>query len=136
LDGLLSASWILTGVLLTPTTHPLEDLGLPFSELEIKVAVDNMPADKAPGPDDFSIAFVRSCWDITKDDLMRVINAFSELSASNFSIINTANIVLLPKNKDCAESITEFRPISLIHLVPKIVAKKSISINNKLKTVH
>jgi hypothetical protein len=72
-------------------------LGLPFSELEIKEAVDDMPADKAPGPDGFSITFVRSCWDIIKDDLMKVINAFSELSTSNFSIINTANIVLLPK---------------------------------------
>jgi hypothetical protein len=107
---------------LNPTTHHLEDLGLPFSELEIKEAVDDMPADKAPGPDGFSIAFVRSCWDIIKDDLMKVINAFSELSTSNFSIINTANIVLLPK-KDGAESITEFRPISLIHVVPKIIAK-------------
>jgi hypothetical protein len=53
---------------------------------------------------------------------MKTINAFSDLSASNLHILNTANIVLLPK-KDGAESITNFRPISLIHVVPKIIAK-------------
>ncbi|XP_071680438.1 uncharacterized protein [Lolium perenne] len=107
---------------LNPTAHQLEDLGLPFSEEEIKEAIDDMPADKAPGPDGFSIAFFCSCWDIIKDDLMLTINAFSELSASNFHIINTANIVLLPK-KDGAEAVTDFRPISLIHVIPKIIAK-------------
>jgi hypothetical protein len=42
---------------LNPSFHPLEDLGLPFTEDEIKEAVDDMPPDKAPGPDGFSIAF-------------------------------------------------------------------------------
>jgi hypothetical protein len=107
---------------LNPTAHLLENLGLPFTEAEIKEAVEDMPTDKAPGPDGFSIAFFRSCWDIIKEDLMKTINAFSELSATNFHILNTANIVLLPK-KDGAESITDFRPISLIHVIPKIIAK-------------
>jgi hypothetical protein len=115
---LLDFNW----TVLNPIVHSLEDLGLPFSVFEIKEAIDDMPADKAPGPDGFSVSFFRSCWDIIKDDLIRAINAFSELSASNFHIINTANIVLLPK-KDGAESITDFRPISLIHVVPKIIAK-------------
>ena len=105
-----------------PSTHALEDLDLPFSELEIKEAIDDMPSEKAPGPDGFSIAFFQSCWDIVKDDLMRAITSFSEQSASNFAILNTANIVLIPK-KDGAEAITDFRPISLIHVVPKIIAK-------------
>ncbi|KAK1603340.1 hypothetical protein QYE76_018353 [Lolium multiflorum] len=107
---------------LNPSTHPLEDLGMTFTEDEIKEALDDMPADKAPGPDGFTIAFFRSCWDISKDDLMSAINAFSELPASNFHVINTTNVVLLPK-KDGAKSILDFRPISLIHVVPKIIAK-------------
>jgi hypothetical protein len=56
----------------------LEDLDLPFSELEIKEAIDDMPADKAPGPDGYSITFFRSCWEIIKDDIMKAVNAFSE----------------------------------------------------------
>jgi hypothetical protein len=31
--------------------HDLDDLGLPFSKLEIKNTIDDMPSDKAPGPD-------------------------------------------------------------------------------------
>jgi hypothetical protein len=53
-------------------------------EHEIKSTIDDMPLDKAPGPNSFTIAFFRSCWPIIREDLMLVINAFSELSASNF----------------------------------------------------
>jgi retron-type reverse transcriptase len=90
--------------------------------LEIKEAIEDLPLDKAPGPDGFSMAFFHSCWDIIKADLMEVIKAFSELSTQNFHILNTANMVLLPK-KDGADAITDFRPISLIHGIPKIIAK-------------
>jgi hypothetical protein len=99
---------------LNPTVHLLDNLGLPFTEAEILEAIEDMPTDKAPGPDGFSMAFFRYCWEIVKGDLMQTINAFLELSATNFHILNTANIVLLPR-KDGAESITDFRPISLIH---------------------
>jgi retron-type reverse transcriptase len=37
-------------------------------------------------------------------------------------IINKANTALLPK-KEGAGSILDFRPISLIHMIPKIIAK-------------
>jgi hypothetical protein len=56
------------------TSHSLEDLDLPFSENEIKETILEMPSDKAPGPDGFSMAFFRTCWDIIKDDLMGIIN--------------------------------------------------------------
>ena len=81
-----------------------------------------MPPDKAPGPDGYTINFIRSFWVIIKEDLMAVINAFSELNINNFQVINTASIALLPK-KDGADSISGFRPISLIHMIPKIIAK-------------
>ena len=105
-----------------PAVEALEDLGLPFSEVEIKAAFEDMPADKAPGPDGFTVNFLRACWIIIKDDLMKVIDAFSELTINNFHVINSACIALLPK-KEGADSISDFRPISLIHIVPKILAK-------------
>ena len=40
----------------------------------------------------------------------------------NLNLVNKANIVLIPK-KDGAESITDYRPISLIHAVAKIISK-------------
>ena len=107
---------------IAPETRDLEDLALPFSAEEVKLAVEDMPKDKAPGPDGFTTAFFSSCWETIQPDLMRVIDAFSELSVNNFHIINSANIALLPK-KDGATSISDFRPISLIHIIPKILAK-------------
>jgi PIN domain nuclease of toxin-antitoxin system len=40
----------------------------------------------------------------------------------NFHWLNSANIALLPK-KDGAEEVSDYRPISLIHAIAKIVAK-------------
>ena len=100
----------------------MDDLALPFSEEEIKLAIDDMPKDKAPGPDGFTTAFFSSCWEIIQPDFMRVIDSFSELSIQNFQVINSANVVLLPK-KDGADSVLDFRPISLIHIITKIITK-------------
>ena len=53
---------------------------------------------------------------------MLVINNFSNLNARNLHWLNSANIALIPK-KDGAEDISDFRPISLIHAVAKLIAK-------------
>jgi mannosylglycoprotein endo-beta-mannosidase len=97
-------------------------LGENFTEEEVIGAIKSMPSDKAPGPDGFTGAFYKACWPIIKVDVMRVIYLFSNLHAHNFRWLNSANIALLPK-KDGAEELTDFRPISLIHGVAKIIAK-------------
>lgn len=53
---------------------------------------------------------------------MNAINLFGNLHAENFHWLNSANVALLPK-KDGAGSISEFRPISLIHGIAKIITK-------------
>jgi hypothetical protein len=40
----------------------------------------------------------------------------------NFDLLNTANLVLLPK-KEGAEKIGDYHPISLIHSIAKLLAK-------------
>ena len=52
---------------------------------------------------------------------MRVIHLFGNLHTENFNWLNSANIALLPKKG--AEVITDFRPISLIHAIAKIIVK-------------
>ncbi|WVZ90528.1 hypothetical protein U9M48_036821, partial [Paspalum notatum var. saurae] len=81
-----------------------------------------MPGDKAPGPDGFTGAFFSKCWDIVKGDLLSAANAFHLLRTSNLAIVNTANIVLIPK-KEGATSVADYRPISLIHSFAKIISK-------------
>ena len=47
-----------------PSIHDLDELGLPFTEEEIRGAIFDLPIDKAPGPDGFTSNFFRSCWPI------------------------------------------------------------------------
>jgi hypothetical protein len=100
----------------------LDCLADPFSEAEVKGAIFQMPSDKAPGPDGFTGAFFKRCWETIKEDLMGVINQFGNLHAENFHWLNSANIALLPK-KEGAEEVGDFRPISLIHATAKIISK-------------
>jgi hypothetical protein len=100
----------------------LEDLGERFSELEMFAAIKSMPSDKAPGLDGFTGAFYKACWQTMKHDVMWVVHLFSNLHAENFHWLNSANVALIP-NKEGAEAISDFCPISLIHGVAKIVAK-------------
>jgi hypothetical protein len=98
----------------------LSDLDAPFLEEEVKAVVDDTACDKAPEPDGFTGAFFKACWNTMKDDIMAVINQFSNLHSSNLHWLNSANIALIPK-KDGAEDVTDFRPISLIHAISKLI---------------
>ena len=40
---------------------------------EIKRAVDGMKDDRAPGPDGFNATFVKLCWNIIKNDLIKML---------------------------------------------------------------
>ena len=81
-----------------------------------------MPSEKAPGPDGFTGAFFKACWEIIKDDLLAAINNLFQLHSQGFELMNSANIVLLPKKTD-ALRITDYRPISLMHSFAKNFAK-------------
>lgn len=93
-----------------------------ITEEEVKEAINEMPKDKAPGPDGFTRIFFSKCWGTIKGDVMRVVHLFQDLHGTNLHWLNSANVVLLPK-KDGAEGIADYRPISLIHGIAKIIAK-------------
>lgn len=81
-----------------------------------------MPCDKAPGPDGFTGLFFKTCWHIAKKDMAAAINSFHRLRCADLNLVNKANIVPIPK-KEGTESIQDFRPINLIHVVLKIINK-------------
>jgi len=111
-------NWDLIGI----QQHDLRVLDDPFSEQEIKYAINQMPGDKAPGPDGFTGAFLKACWGIIKNDILEAANAFHCLRSSSMQLINSANIILIPK-KDGADTVGDFRPISLIHSFVKVITK-------------
>ncbi|RVW83275.1 Transposon TX1 uncharacterized 149 kDa protein [Vitis vinifera] len=98
-----------------------DKVGCPFTEEEISKAIFQMDRDKAPGLDGFTIAVFQDCWDVIKEDLVRVFAEFHRSGVINQST-NASFIVLLPK-KSTTKKISDFRPISLITSLYKIIAK-------------
>jgi hypothetical protein len=104
------------------TPQNLSDLEMPFSQEEVQNTINSMPPDKAPGPDGFTGAFFKACWETISDDVMAAMNSLFSLNAQGFEWLNSACIVLLPKKAE-ALRVTDFRPISLIHSIAKIFSK-------------
>ncbi|KAL5575095.1 hypothetical protein UlMin_016794 [Ulmus minor] len=80
-----------------------EWLERPFEEEEIKKAVFGCDREKSPGPDGFTGGFFQDCWDFLKDDI-----------------------------KLDAQKVKDFRPISLVSGLYKILAKL---LSNRLREV-
>jgi len=96
-------------------------LEFPFEEKEVLEVVRGMNRDKARGLNRFSIAFFQYCWDVIKKDLMGVFQDFYAHSKFVKSI-NATFLTLIPK-KSGAMDLKDFRPISLVSGVYKIIAK-------------
>ncbi|XP_042984680.1 uncharacterized protein LOC122313599 [Carya illinoinensis] len=80
-----------------------------------------MVKDKFLGPDEFSMGFFQACWAILKDDLMKVFQEF--YSAEKFEKSRNATFLALKQKKVGAAEIKEFRSISLVNGVYKIISK-------------
>lgn len=103
-------------------TADLSSLDHVFSEGEVRKVVMELPNDKAPGPDGFTGLFYKLAWDVIKNDLMAAIHAFWANDTRSFSHLNGALMVLLQKKEQPTE-IKDYRPISLMHSVAKLITK-------------
>ena len=108
--------------LLNLPTPDLEDLARPFTAEEIAAAVHDTPSDRAPGPDGFTTAFLKSSWEIICDDLRVAFHSLWTLDFRGFHDLNSATMVLLQK-REAPQGLRDYRPISLIHSVGKLFAK-------------
>ncbi|RVW31161.1 putative ribonuclease H protein [Vitis vinifera] len=107
-----------------------ENLELPFSEEEIHFALLEMNSDKALGSDGFTVAFWQACWDFVKEEILELFKEFYDQSSFTKSL-NATFLVLIPK-KGVAEDLGDFRPISLLGGLYKLLAKV---LANRLKKV-
>jgi hypothetical protein len=101
-----------------------------FEEQEVWEVVREMNGDKAPGPDGFSMAFFQKCWGVLKKDIMAVFSEFHNSCQFERSL-NATFVSLIPKKADALE-VKDFRPISLVGGVYKIISKVLAS---RLKSV-
>ncbi len=99
----------------------LQNLDAPFTLEEVKHAVFNSAADKAPGPDDFPMLFYQRFWETVKGDIMGIL---SHLHSGHLDLapINQSWICLIPK-KLAPMEVRDYRPISLVNDLSKIISK-------------
>ena len=100
------------------------------TKVEVKEAVFQLGAFKAPGPDGFSGVFYQKCWGIVKEDVVRAVVSFFEDGRMNNELNNT-DVVLIPKMYG-PEMVSHFRPISLCNFLYKVISKVMV---NRLKHI-
>lgn len=93
-----------------------------ITEEEVWAAIKALPSDKAPGPDGFTGALYKSSWHIIKPKIMEAVHTFAQADNRSMGKLNNALIVLLPK-KVGAMAPGDFRPITMIHSVEKLISK-------------
>ncbi len=92
-----------------------------FDRDEVLQVVNDLQGDKAPGPDGFTMAFFQKCWSVLEEDIMgffEEVHTYCKFERS----LNASFIALIPKKQN-ATNIRDFRPISLIGSVYKLLSK-------------
>ena len=92
-----------------------------FSVAKVKAAVWDCESFKSPGPDGVNFGFIKDFWEQLKGDVMRFISDFHQNGKLARGINNTF-IALIPK-VDSPQRLNDFRPISLVGCLYKILSK-------------
>nr|GEV25730.1 RNA-directed DNA polymerase, eukaryota [Tanacetum cinerariifolium] len=103
------------------SVEQLMDLERNVLKEEIKRAVWDCSSDKSPGPDGFTFGFYRRYWDNIENDVVDAVSYFFTIGMFPKGG-NASFIALIPKMQD-SRVVKDFRPISLISRVYKIIAK-------------
>ncbi|GKC85194.1 RNA-directed DNA polymerase, eukaryota, reverse transcriptase zinc-binding domain protein [Tanacetum coccineum] len=97
------------------------DIECEVSNAEIKKAVWDCGTDKAPGPDGFSFGFYRRFWYLIEKDVCDAVRYFF-IKGEIPNGCNASFIALIPKIPG-ANMVKDFRPISLVGSLYKIISK-------------
>lgn len=101
-----------------------------FTLEEVWEAVKECDRNKAPGPNGFNMACIQKCWKFMKTDKFKFMQEFYQPSKL-VKGLNSSFITLIPK-KESPNGLTDYRPISLVGVVYKILAQV---LSRKLKQV-
>ncbi|KAK3189922.1 hypothetical protein Dsin_029483 [Dipteronia sinensis] len=92
-----------------------------FNLEEVRLVLSKCEGNKAPGPDGFNLNFVKAHWRDIQEDFMNFMKEFHN-DWSMVKDVNRTHVVLIPK-VGRPETIKDFRPISLVSSMYKILAK-------------
>jgi hypothetical protein len=92
-----------------------------FSIGEIEVAVNNSDGLKCSGPDGFNFAFIKEFWSLMRNDIRILFDQFHGNECVPKCLLSYF-LTLVPKVKS-PQCLGDFRPISLLGCIYKLVAK-------------
>lgn len=96
-------------------------LTAPFSKEKVKQAIESCESSKSLGPDGFNFNFFKTFWESYREDILRFFWDFYQ-HGRLVKGLNNSFVVFIPKKEE-AKELHDFRPISLIGGVYKILAK-------------
>lgn len=98
-----------------------EDLMRTFSPEELDEVLKQTKTETAQGTCRVPVAFFKNLWPVLKGVVLAILNGFV-LGRVDISRLNFGILSLIPKVQG-ADSIKQYRPIALINVVFKLVAK-------------
>lgn len=96
-------------------------LVLPFSLDEITRNLNEMRPNTVPGPDGFPVIFYKKFWHMIGPQFARLVNDFMR-GHIDIKRLNYGVLALIPK-VDGADTIRQYRPITLINVSFRLFAK-------------
>ncbi|XP_039034126.1 uncharacterized protein LOC120170219 [Hibiscus syriacus] len=112
----------------------MEGLEAAFSEKEVWEAIFYSDSTKAPGPDGFTMGFLKKFWPIMKENIMKFVQDFHK-GRQWENGVNHSFISIIPKKLNL-EVIEDFRPISLVSsiykIISKVLSKRLVSVINDI----
>ena len=110
--------------------NQIEGITSPFSDQEIKEAVWSCGGHKCPGPDGFNFNFIKAFWRVLKPEFRRFVDEI-DFDGRFPRGSNASFMALIPKTSH-PQSLNDYRPISLIGCMYKVIAKL---LANRLRSV-
>lgn len=107
--------------LLYPDNIDLTGLDGAFTIQEVYDGVKGLAPNRASGLDGLTSEFLQKNWTVLSAHVMQMVTEFYENNI-DLEEINTANVVFIPK-KECSDQVSNFRPISIINIIPKLISK-------------
>jgi len=102
----------------------------PFDEKEIKDAIWNCDSHKSPGPDGVTFSFIKKYWGLLNKEVSGTLKFFHR-EGKIPKDCNASFLTLIPKSEN-PQSLEEYRPISLVGCMLKILTKV---LSNRIKKV-